>query len=1460
MARQHFLGVDIGSVSVAVARISSEDPAFVWQYRFHQGRIVETLRDLIERLDIRDNVPIALTASSPPLVHGAVAVDWLASHIEWHTRVFPAEKSLLIVGGERFALVRFDEGGAYRSSRGNSGCAAGTGGFLDQQSRRLGLSGPAELAELALANTGGRPKVASRCSVFAKTDLIHAQQEGYRLEEICDGLCEGLARNLVDTLIAGELPPGPVVAAGGVARNRAVMGYVEHYTGRPVLSPEWAGSFAALGAAGSLARVWAEGDRSGLAAHGEEPVARVSTLSRERSYHYAPLEEPRSYPDFAAHRSYTVEPAGFSLTVEVDDYRPGVQDASSAASEVVAAESGADGRPYLGFDIGSTSTKAVVTDSAGTPRFAFYTRTAGKPLRAVQALLAVMEEVGAVGARPAGVATTGSGRRFIGGIVGADLVLDEITAHARAAVELDPKVDTIIEIGGQDAKFTTLRRGRVTFSQMNSVCAAGTGSFLEEQASRLQVSVGDYAQACMGTSSPMASDRCTVFMERDINHYLNTGYTTSEILTAALHSVRENYLQKVAEPASIGRHVCFQGATAKNRALVAAFEQALGRPIAVSRYCHVTGAWGAALTCRDERLGRKEHLPSPVPHHGVAMASAETAFRGLQIARQEIPVRTERCDLCNNHCRIRIAEVGGEEVAFGFLCGRDYETKSFVPTNTSGFDLMRTRRRILRSLYDLPTPSGDLPVLGIPTGLHMAQEEGFFRRLFSELGIPTRVAGAGPEVLASGKKLEGAEFCTPMAVFHGQLEELLSSCDLVFAPVLLEDRERRPGRRRGPVRQYCYYTQFSAQVVGGAVAPADRRRILSPLLAGEVAEAAGRLYEALSPHYTLDADAVREAWARAAAAREEIAARLRDVFEDVRAEPAFSGNPDVVILGRPYTAMDPDMNKGIPGIFEKNGVRPFFQDMLPAVDPTPEVGRLLSGIHWRYAATILSAADLVSRSPGLYPVLVTSFKCAPDAFCIEHFKRIMDSRGKPYLILQLDEHDSNVGYETRIEAAIRAFRNHHEEASRPPAVAADGGLIAGPAGAGYHAPHFARSLRGRTLLLPNWDPITVPLLAAHLRGAGIPALALPTSEESIRRSMRHNSGQCIPVNVIAEDAMDYVRGSGRSPSEFVVWMIKADWSCGIPLYPHFISSVFRKEGLGELGVYVGDLTYMDLAPRAAVGTYFAYQFGGWLRSLACSIRPYEIEAGRTDEVLWRAHRRLVRVFENRGNRRFELQRAVDEFAAIPVRRTPKPKVAIFGDLYVRDNEVFNRNLIGVIEAAGGEAVTTPYSDYVKIIASAHFARLRRTNDVAGTAKYRLLAGAIDRLERRYQRMVEPLLGPPIPWSRPGHERDLARFGMVLEQHGESFENALKILYLVERHRDLALFVQASPAFCCPSMVTESLGELIEETTGIPIVTVNYDGTETDKNAAVVPYIRFPRRVLAAGGAGAGGGGELRGCG
>lgn len=1394
-SREIILGIDTGSVMVSVVEIDRKGTVLKTSYIPHEGKPAEVLRTILAGVSLENVAGIAGTTSTPDVIEGMKRYDTRVAVIQGAKKFYPDLDAVLNVGGEKYFFTTFNEDGSYRSLKSNTSCAAGTGGFLDQQAKRLNLSGSSELSEKACANTGDIPKIASRCSVFAKTDIIHSQQEGYSLEEICDGLCEGLAHTIADTLLGEHSSDKQIVFSGGVALNKAVVRHLEHHIQHPLLVHRYSHLFGALGSAFSLVDEGINELSNGYSGKSiKEPVR------TEREYYYEPLKLSLTmYPDFNGFEHYDFGPSNGSAAVEVDIY-------AELSKKTVH-------RVYLGIDIGSTSTKAVLMDETQTPAAGFYTRTSGRPIPAVQSIFEAitdLQQKKGITFLFEGTGTTGSGRKFIGKLIGADIILDEISAHARAAYSLNPDVDTIIEIGGQDAKFTTLRNGVVTFSQMNTVCAAGTGSFIEEQAGKLGVSLADYSILAEGARAPLASDRCTVYMERDINHYLHQNYSIREILAAALFSVRENYLQKVATEGNIGKNVVFQGATAKNKALVAAFEQKLNQPVFVSKYCHITGALGAAMISREEKTGT-------------------TKFKGLEMYREEIPVRSETCSLCLNHCRIRVATVMNEEVAYGFMCGRDYRTKRYVKKEVVP-SLLASRKKaaaeIALSLYDGEKREINT-VVGIPAGLQIFEELPLWKRFFKELGIKTISTEGFKDVISMGKEVVEAEFCAPMTAFHGHVRYAAEHSDIVFLPIHLESMkdDKKPSR----LRKYCYYTQFSSTVTSSIKVHGEKIKSMRPVInhKGSMLKIKYELFKAIKENFP-GIFSFRDI-SRAYDSGMEYHTAIKKKMKGLYAEPE-EGTMKVLITGRPYTVLSEAMNKGIPGIFASLGVEAVYHDSLPqATDVSDDVDKILDLFHWAYPAAILEAADYCAHTDGLYPVFVTSFKCSPDSFALEYFKRIMDNHEKPYLILQVDEHDSNVGYETRIEAGIRSFRNHLKKGSAGNKKTS----IKLPI-----APEVHASLKGKTLLLPNWDPFVMPLVAANLQNAGIDARVLEETPSMIATSMKMNTGQCIPVNAIAHEYVEYIKRHHLNPSKTVLWMAKSEWACNITMYPAFIKSMIEKEGAGDAGVYTGELTMVEISPLVSLKLYFAFMFGGNLKKIGCMIRPYEINKGQTDQVIKESRDILKNAFLAGSGFQEAVKTVIARIDAIPYRKTYRPKVAIFGDLYVRDNEVMNQNLIKYIEDAGGEVLLTPYNEYAKIISGAVFKRWIKSLNIPQVIMFKTLLGAMELLENRYHGYFEKYIGKPVSSRNPFVEEELGKFNIRIEQEGESYENILKIFKILKLHPDVSLFIQTNPAFCCPSLITEAMGKEIEEVTGVPVLTITYDGTETLWNDVIIPYLKF----------------------
>ncbi|HEY5504612.1 MAG TPA: acyl-CoA dehydratase activase, partial [Sedimentisphaerales bacterium] len=516
-------------------------------------------------------------------------------------------------------------------------CAAGTGSFLDQQADRLGINIENEFSQLAVQSKNV-PRMAGRCSVFAKSDMIHLQQQATPVCDILAGLCLALARNLKSNLGCGREFVKPIVFTGGVAANAGVVRAIEDaFETKPgeVLVPD---AHFFTGAIGACLVAKSKGLQHSI------PVN--SLLEKIDEY----ISRQGSSLQNAPRREVLATPV---LPPPKNNVR---SDLLANTTEPIEA--------YLGIDVGSLSTKAVVMDRYKRILAKIYLMTAGRPLDAIHQVMKAIGDQVQNKVKIIGAASTGSGRYLTGDFIGADVVINEITAQATGAAIVNPKVDTIFEIGGQDSKYISLNNGVVVDFEMNHACAAGTGSFIEEQANRLGISIkNEFAQLAFASKSPVKlGERCTVFMESDLLSYQQQGATTEDLVAGLSYSIVANYLNRVVGRRKIGDNICFQGGTAFNKAVWAAFEKVTGKPIMVPEHHECTGALGAAAIAA-------EHIEQAVQQTGVRPQSKFKGFENLVNA--DYTVESFACDHCSNHCEIKkVQMVGSEPLFYGSRCDR----------------------------------------------------------------------------------------------------------------------------------------------------------------------------------------------------------------------------------------------------------------------------------------------------------------------------------------------------------------------------------------------------------------------------------------------------------------------------------------------------------------------------------------------------------------------------------------------------------------------------------------------------------------------------------------------------------------------------------------------------------------------------------------------------------------------
>jgi predicted CoA-substrate-specific enzyme activase len=944
--------------------------------RSQAREVLERILDLVDRAAVGAVVGTGTGARVLEEELGLEKADEFKTLTRAVELLLPSVLTLFEIGGETSRYVRFERHGAngqlgIADYRTNGDCAAGTGAFLDQQAGRLRFR-VEDLGRIALA-TERAAQIAGRCSVFAKSDMIHAQQRGFTPEEILNGLCDAVARNFRSSITKGRSIVPDVGLVGGVAENAGVVRALERaFEWEPgsLIVPTEPASFGAIGAA-CLAHERAESGSPGSARW----VFAASSAGAPSFPTAPPLSMERVL--LLRDRLSAVPPRPTDVPLDA----------------------------FLGIDIGSVSTNLVVMDSAGQVLKEIYLRTDARPVEAVGKGLREIEDTLGDRIRIRGVGTTGSGRELIAELVGADTTKDEITAHKTGAAFIDQGllglgVDTIFEIGGQDAKFISLEDGIVVDFTMNDACAAGTGSFLEERAQELGVKIeGEFAALALSSRSPIRlGERCTVFMERDVNDCLRRGATLEDVVAGLAYSVATNYINRVVRGRRIGETIFLQGGTAYNDAVAAALSAVVGKRIIVPPFCGVMGALGVALLAREK----------------MRKSGASSLFRGY--APHEVDCETFEftCRGCTNYCQMQRVTVEGRHTYWGDKCSVRYRKAARGEGEAVIEDLVAFRQSRLLDGY--APDAGRGPVVGLPFCMSTYDWAPFWFAVFRELGV--RVLLSEPtrnDIVKLGVESTVSEPCFPIVVSHGHIRWLLEKAvDFVFVP----NNIAAPGDVRRRACFFCPWHQTLPFVARSAPSIFEHRnKLIAPTLwynQGERAVAASlrEAFDAVGlrwPARRTEA-AVRRGFEALSAFR----ASLLDAGRHALSTLETSGEHGVVLLGRPYNIYDGGTNLEIATKLREYygaNVIPFdFIDLAPG-----ELARYEDDFYWSYGAKILAVAAFTRKRPNLHLIYLTSFNCGPDSY-VKHY--VTEASGRPFLALQVDGHNNDAGLLTRCEAYL----------------------------------------------------------------------------------------------------------------------------------------------------------------------------------------------------------------------------------------------------------------------------------------------------------------------------------------------------------------------------------------------------------------------------------------------------------
>ncbi len=1253
------LGLDVGSTTVKAVVLNGEEIIFS-DYRRHNADVRGEMRQLL--LDVEKTFPshdfrVAITGSGGLGVAQQMGVQFIqeviasTAAIEKH---HPKADVVIELGGEDAKIIYLHP---VPEQRMNGTCAGGTGAFIDQMATLLKTDATG-MNELAAQYDHLYP-IASRCGVFAKTDVQPLLNQGAAHTDIAASVFQAVATQTIAGLACGHPIRGRVIFLGGPlhflpelrqAYVRALGDNVDEF-----ITPAQAQLYVAMGAA-----MRAEG-----------PALSLPHLARELAKaNNAPVTN-RMRPLFAN----DAEKAEFDERHRRDGIEQGTLEGTS-------------GPLYLGIDAGSTTIKSVVLDDQDRIVFSTYGSNEGDPVAAAVQIARQIRAALPDGAWIGRACTTGYGEALVKTALHADEGIVETMAHFRGAQKVCPEVTSVIDIGGQDMKFLKIRNGVVDSIAVNEACSSGCGSFLQTFAETMNTDVINFAQEGVRASAPVdLGSRCTVFMNSSVKQAQKEGADIGDISAGLSYSVVRNALYKVIkvrDNGELGDHVVVEGGTFLNDAVLRAFELLTGINVIRPNIAGLMGAFGAALVA-------KSHCEP-----GAVSALMQRDLDGFTVTSEQ---RT--CRLCQNNCKLTITSfdddsrhVSGNRCERGASLDRKPQ-KSSIP-NLYDYKYRRVFDHY-RSQIDRNPRRGEI---GIPRALGIYEDYPLWFTILTRLGFQVTLSGRSNHDLfeAGMESIPSENVCYPAKLAHGHVEWLLDrGVKTIFFPCVNYERQQfsdADNNYNCPI--VAYYPQVLEKNIDRLREPGVR--FLDPFVnLNEPDHLARRLTEIFA-----DWDVT------AAEAREAVAAgyaELAQVRKDIKAEGdralqymRENNMRGIVLAGRPYH-IDPEINHGIPETVVQLGMVVFSEDALSGDEPVTHLERPLRVMdQWAYHSRLYEAAAQVATRSDLNLVQLNSFGCGLDAVTTDQVQEILEGANDVFTVLKIDE-VSNLG-----AATIRLRSLQAATAERAPSMDID------TTDPNWKVPAVPRAVFGpeekkkHTLFIPQMAPMHFRMLEAVFERAGFNVQLLAhASKADVECGLKFvNNDACYPAIMAIGQLVNAFIDGGADPDNSTVAMSQTGGMCRATNYAAMLRKALKDAGYPQVPVLALSAQGLETNPGFKLTLPMVHQLaqattlGDLFQNVLLRVRPYERDEGSAN-ALYEHWDTIVGEFFRFGGysptlgRRVgyrwlcgQIVKAFDELPLLDVPR--KPRVGVVGEILVKFHPDANNDVVGVIEAEGCEAV------------------------------------------------------------------------------------------------------------------------------------------------------------------------------
>ncbi len=1238
------LGICIGASSISLVIL--KDNKINWHStKLHEGDPKTTLKSMLQNLDLKEINNFLITGRKfkefvkIPNITEPEAIENALEFLN-----IKDIDTIISAGGENFIVYHLDKNLKISKVESGNKCASGTGEFFLQQIKRMDLT-KEKATEIGLKGTPH--KISGRCSVFCKSDCTHALNKGEKKEDVVSGLCEMMANKILELL--NKVNFNKVLLIGGTSQNKPLVEFLRKKVNLTI--PNEATYFEALGTAYAA-------KSKGIKKININDLFAKKTSSF--TFH-KPLKNFLKYIEFK----------------ESERKNPKENDTC-----------------IIGLDVGSTTTKIILLRTKDNAILASeYLRTNGDPINAsVECYSSIKQQLNNISIKIIGLGVTGSGRQISGLHALTKGIINEIIAHATGATYFDKEVDTIFEIGGQDAKYTYLTNGIASDYAMNEACSAGTGSFLEESA---QESLGiNYKEigdiALKAKNPPNFNDQCAAFISSDIKNASHENLEKEDIVAGLVYSICMNYTNRVKGNRPMGKKIFMQGGVCYNKAVPIAMAALTGKKIIVPPEPGLIGAFGVALEIK-KRIELK------------LLEKQEFNLDSL-INRKVTYHKPFKCfgndDGCDRACEISMLEVDGEKIPFGGACNKYYNLRFNIKSNTEKNDLVALRQKLVFEKYAKEKLTQEqtktAKTIGITKSFLTNTYYPLYYNFFTKLGVKVILS---EEVDAEGTSKIGSSFCYPVEISHGLFKDLINKKpDYIFLPHLTELEVKNEDF----YKKACVFVQSEPYYLRTTFKQEQLPKLLTPVISfSKGIENSKETFIKIAKELGFEESKTGEAFDFAVKQQRDMFSEFKEIgkkaLEEIEKENKFG----IVLFGRPYNAFAKEANLNIPHKFASRNKIIIPYDFLPIDD---EIS--YRHMYWATGNLILKAAKYIKKNPLLFGCFITNFSCGPDSFIISYFREIMKT--KPSLTLELDSHSADAGINTRIEAALDIMESYlelykkglikeqEEEFSQTKVISKNNKLIVK-----NNQEEIPLTDKRVKIIFSSMGELSTRALTAAFRTLGINCQELPVPTMDTLKTGRANTTckECLPMILTTGGMIEYL--NNRPEEEITLFfMPHGAGPCRQGQYHIYQENLIEKLKIKNAAV----ITSNDEKSYNEFGTKFLLT--AWIAILTSECmedirRVLSVIAKNKQEAISIFNQEFGKIISSIETDKIksimnQIKQTSKEFGKIEL-TMPLEKakiISLVGEVYVRREEFSRLNLIEILEKKGFIVLPTPASEYI----------------------------------------------------------------------------------------------------------------------------------------------------------------------